>query len=183
MKEQSVRVVTIGSPTRGRTFAGAAILLVGALVLLGTTLAGSPGYRNLLWLGTVLLVAWLVDGTSRRYLGAGVASFAIGLGLTLGQDFGAPAAEHGIVYPLVGAGLVLVALVNATEARNTGLFLLIVGATVWSFGLGLSYNPGYEMALLLLVWGIVRVVTARRADVDRTPQPTALPADEPAGRR
>lgn len=162
MTDHDSGVVTIGQPSRARARAAAGVLIGGAILLCGTTLAGFPMYRNLLVLGAIVTLAWLVDGTSRRYLGAGVSSLAVGLGLTLGADAGAHAAEHGIVYPLLGVGLLLVWRFNKSEVLGAAGFLIIVGATVWSFQLGLSYNGGYWLAVILAVWGAVRLASDRR---------------------
>lgn len=147
---------------RSRLLAGAGMLIAGSGIMCGTTLAGLALYQNVLVLGLIVVAAWLLDGTNQRYMGAGLAATAVGLGLVLGGDFGVPAAEHGVVYPLLGLALLLIARVSPREAQGAGGFLVIVGATVWTFQAGADYNAGYSLAVILAVWGIIRLAQVLR---------------------
>lgn len=171
---------TIGHPTREREIAGAVVLLAGALVVAGMAALGQPPYRALLALGAVAVVAWLVDGTSRRYLGPGLIAVAAGLGITLGKDFGVDPYEHTLVYGGFGVALLIAYYFNPLTIRAGAAFLIYTGVTValssWVFNVPL----GWELAAILAVWGAFELVRLGRSkdDAPERPAPERRPAPE-----
>jgi hypothetical protein len=152
----------MGTTSRTRELAGAGALVAGAAVMCGTTLGGLAGYQNLLVLGAIAVVAWLIDGTGRRYMGVGLTAAAVGLGLTLGNGLGVQSVEHGLVYPLIGIALLAISRLNPREVQGAGALLVIIGSIVWGFAAGLSYNLGWGLAVILAIWGIARIATILR---------------------
>lgn len=179
MSNERVRTtpISIGRTSRTRQLAAAGALLVGSVLMCGTTLGGLKLYQNVLVLGVIVVAAWLLDGTSQRYMGAGLGALATGLGLTVGTDLGLPAVEHGIVWPLVGLALLLIWKINPDAMVGAAGFLIIVGAVVWSFQAGVEYDGGWTLAGILAVWGIVQIVRILRT---RQPASTDAPAGSPA---
>ncbi|MDQ6724747.1 MAG: hypothetical protein M3066_01005 [Actinomycetota bacterium] len=158
---------TIGRPNREREVAGAAVLLAGALVVAVMAALGQPAYHDLLALGSVAVLAWLVDGSSRRYLGPGLVAVAAGLGITIGKDFGVNPYEHSLVYGGFGVALLVVSYFNPMAMRASGAFLIYVGVTValaaWVFT---SFPLGWELAAILAVWGAFELVRLSRTESD-----------------
>lgn len=76
---------TIGTPSREREIAAPLVLLGGALALAVLAAVQTPFYRSLLVLGAVVVAAWLVDGTSRRYMAPGLMALAAGIGSRSGR--------------------------------------------------------------------------------------------------
>lgn len=161
----------VATTSRTRQLAGAGVLVAGAAVMCGTTLGGLPGYQNLLVLGAIAVAAWLVDGSGRRYMGVGLTAGAVGLGLTLGNGLGMQAVEHGVVYPLIGVALLAISRLNPREVQGAGALLVIIGTVVWGFMAGLSYNLGWGLAVILLVWGVVRLANLLRSGDGSGQQP------------
>jgi len=180
-------VRTIGRPTRGREIAAALVLLAGAAAMALLALSGVPAYRELLLLGGVATVAWLVDGSSRRYVGPGLVALASGLGLTIGQDLGVDPYEHTLVYGGFGIALLVVSHFNPLTARAAGAFLLYTAVTVALASWVVSFPLGWELAGILAVWAVYELVRIGRGPsaapappvgVERAPQRRF----EPAGR-
>ncbi len=159
--EASVR--TIGQPTREREVGAALLLIMGAAGVALMAVTGQPPYRDLLVLGAVAVAAWLVDGTSRRYMGPGLIAFAAGLGITLGKDVGISSFEHSLVYGGFGVALIIISFFNPAMVRASGAFLLYTAVTVgfsaWVFS---GFPLGWELAVILAVWGTVELVRIRR---------------------
>lgn len=145
----------IGPVSRARELAGAAVLAAGAAIMFATTAAGFKLYQNVAVLGAVVTLAWLVDGTSRRYVGAGLAALAVGAGLTIGQDVGVKNFEHSLVYALLGAALVAVSWISPKAVRGSGAFLVVVASTVATLTWVTSYNGGWEIAAGLGIWSLL----------------------------
>lgn len=176
---------TIGRPTREREMAGAAVLIAGALAVALMAALGQPFYRDLVVLGAVAVVAWLVDGTSRRYLGPGLIAMAVGLGLTIGQDFGVKNYEHTLVYGGIGVALLIAFHFNPLTVRAGAALLIYTGVTV-SFSTWVFRVPiGWELTAILAVWGAFQFVRLGRSEPDAPAQPTIAPqrAPEMSGRR
>ncbi|MDQ6937022.1 MAG: hypothetical protein M3140_04820 [Actinomycetota bacterium] len=176
---------TIGRPTREREVAGAAVLLAGALAVAVMAALGQPAYHDLLVLGAVAVVAWLVDGTSRRYLGPGLIAVAAGLGITIGKDFGVNPYEHSLVYGGFGVAMLIVFFFNPLAIRAGAAFLIYVGATVAVASWVFSVPLGWELAAILAVWGAFELVRLGRTKADGPARPTLQrrPDAELSGRR
>ncbi len=153
---------TIGDTNRQRQVAAAAILAVGALGCALTTLAGWPLYQTLIVLGAAATVAWLVDGSSQRFMGPGLAALAVGGGITaynaLGMD-GVPG-EHGVVYPALGAALLLASLFNPLAIRGAGTFLVIVGVVAL---VDTPWPSGWTLVGILAVWSALELARISRS--------------------
>ncbi len=146
--------MTIGRPTSKRAVLGALTLLLGALVLGACTLADWPAYRLQAMLGAVIVAAWLVDGSSKRYVGAGTAILAVGGGITLGSDVPISNFERTVVYGAIGVALILVSFVNPAAVRASGAALIFIALTVLALHRGWAdLDPGWEMATVLALWG------------------------------
>lgn len=155
-------IVAIGTPSRGREVAGAVVLLVGAVLVGVLTAQGIPPYALLLVLGAAAVLAWLVDGTSRRYVGPGLVALAAGLGLTLGQELNIDPYEHTLVYGGFGLALLTISVVNPKAVRASGAFLLYTALTVAVSAWVVSFNLGWELTAILAVWGIYEIVRIAR---------------------
>lgn len=157
---------TIGQPTKGRVVAGALVLLGGAGVLAVLTLADVAPPWMLLALGATGVVAWLVDGTSTRYLGPGLMALAAGLGIVIGNELGwdPKKAEHSLVYGGFGIGLLLHSYVNPMAARAAGAFLLYTGLTV----LFVPLTMGWWLTGILVVWGIYSLIRGPKSVAARS---------------
>ncbi len=155
-----------GNTTTGRRKAAAAAMILGSLVLLGTTLAGTPPPRNVLYFGLVLVIAWLIDGGTDRYVGAGLTATAVGGGITLGGanalDLSTGATEHILVYSFIGLALLIASFVDVTNIRSAALLLIFVGASAANQNFGVSFNLGWELAAILAIWGIIAFLMADR---------------------
>lgn len=153
---------TIGEPTRPRVVAGAAVILTGAAVLAALTLAGVANPWLLFTLGATAIVAWIVDGTSTRYLGSGLVAVAAGLGILIGNalDMDPRAAEHSLVYGGFGVALLAISYFNPMAARAGGAFLVYTGLTVWA----VNFNKGWWLTGILVVWGVYWLVRAARGE-------------------
>lgn len=159
--------VTIGRPSRQRVTRGALALILGAAVLGGCTIAGVPNPWLLLTLGAVATVAWLLDGSSQRYLGPGLLALVAGIGIVLGNELGMDPrkAEHSLVYGGFGLALLTMSYFNPMAARAGGAFLLYTGLTV---GL-IDISMGWWLTGILVIWGVYWLVRAQRGD--GLPQP------------
>ncbi len=164
---ESIAIRTIGRPGAARRRAGALVLLGGSVLVGALTLAGVPTYGNLLVLGAVVVLAWLVDGSSQRYLGPGLVALAAGLGITIGKELGVEPYEHTLVYGGFGLALLVVSYFNPKAVRASGAFLLFTGITVAITTWVVSIPLGWELALILAAWGIYGLVRLR--DVDDAP--------------
>ncbi|MQA16755.1 MAG: hypothetical protein GEV09_22260 [Pseudonocardiaceae bacterium] len=172
--------ITLGESGRGRRLGGAIVLLGAAALMAGGTLAGFDIHLLLLLAGILVLGAWAADGTSERYVGPGLGALAIGMGVTLGRDFGVAVYEHGVVYPLLGVALLLIAMINPDALWGIGVFLLIVGATVL-VGELMSFNGGWAITAILGIWGLVRIVQLQRHETGDSPAEAAdTPPEQPS---
>lgn len=142
---------TIGASNKQRQIGAAALLLLGAVACAATTLAGWPLFQTLVVLGAAATVAWLADGTSQRFMGPGLAALAVGGGITAYKALGMEAmgGEHGVVYPMLGAALLLASLFNPLAMRGAGTFLLIVGVIAT---IDTPWNPGWTLVAILASW-------------------------------
>ncbi|MGI9033701.1 MAG: hypothetical protein ACR2HY_08490 [Acidimicrobiales bacterium] len=174
----------IGPVSRSRELAGAAVLAAGAAIVIATTTAGFKLYQNVAVLGAVVTLAWLVDGTSRRYVGAGLAALAVGAGLTIGQDVGVQNYEHSLVYALLGATLLAISWISPKAIRGSGTFLVLVASTVVTLTWVASYNGGWEIAAGLGLWSLLEFARLAKSASPQVPvgSPAAAPgrADDSA---
>ena len=163
---------TVGDTSRPRQMGAAVVVLLGAGACAVATLAGWPLYQTLALLGAFVTVAWLLDGTSQRYLGPGLAALAVGGGITIYRalEMDASKGEHGIVYPLLGVALLVASMFNPLSMRGSGTFLVIVGfiATV-----SLPWASGYSLAGILLSWAALELGRISREGDPGQPQPAA----------
>ena len=171
---------TIGQPTTGRVVAGALVLLAGAGVLAVLTLADVAPPWMLLTLGGIAVVAWLVDGTSTRYLGPGLMALAAGTGIVIGNELGwdPRRAEHSLVYGGFGIGLIILSYVNPMAARAAGALLVYTGFTVLFVGL----TMGWWLTGILAVWGVYSLIRGPKslaAQGDDAGDVAAVPHDVP----
>lgn len=169
MKLETIRIRQLGTPRPSREVAGALVLALGAAAVgVCTGALGFPLYENLAILGAAATLAWLVDGSAQRYLGAGVAALAIGGGLTLGQLLKVPAYEHMVVYGFLGLGLMLVSWVNPKAVGGSAGLLMFIASTVAALEYAFSYNGGWELTAILGFWSaceLARVWRARTASI------------------
>jgi len=171
-------IITIGRPSPKREVLGAATLLLGAVLLAGCTMADWRPYRLLALLGGVIVAAWLVDGSGRRYVGAGLAALAVGGGITLGIDLPIAHYEHTVVYGAIGVALILVSFINPAAVRASGAFMIFVALTALALGRGWAgYDVGWEMAAALAAWSVIQAVRISRS---RSSRPPAVDLDEPS---
>lgn len=176
---------TIGDSNRQRQLGAAALLLLGAVGCATTTLAGWPLYQTLVVLGVAATLAWLADGTSQRFMGPGLAALAVGGGITayraLGMD--AMGGEHGVVYPALGAALLLASLFDPLGMRGAGTFLLIVGVVALIDTPGSPAGRSWRSLPCGAPWSSS---ASRRAGAptrsSRLPPPSAPPGAKPAAR-
>ena len=162
---------TVGGTNRGRQLAAAATLLIAAGACAVTTVVGWPLYQTLLVLGAVTTLAWLIDGSSQRIMGPALTALAVGGGITLyrAMDMDVGKGEHGIVYPMIGAALLLASLFNPLAIRGAGTFLLVVGA-VATFST--PWNPGWTLVVALVSWGLWEFARiARTGDEEARQEP------------
>ncbi|CAN5513724.1 hypothetical protein BH20ACT2_BH20ACT2_17210 [soil metagenome] len=143
----------------------AGVLLAGAGACALTTQIGWPLYQTLALLGAVAVGAWLVDGSSERFMGPGLTALAVGGGISLYRSLetGGVAGEHTIVYPLVGVALLASSYFHPLAARGAGTFLLIVGAIAQ---FSTPWNPGWSLVAILVSWGVLEFIQAGRSTRD-----------------
>ncbi len=173
---------TIGETNRNRQLAGAGVLLLGAVPVALATLAGWPAYGVLVLLGAAATLAWLVDGSSRRYMGPGLTALAVGGGIALhtALDMSAMKGEHGVVYPLIGAAILIGSLFHPLALRGAGAFLVIVGAVAL---ISWPWNVGWSLAAILVVWSIANCALVGRRDAGAGARLVDRDAEEPGVRR
>lgn len=147
---------TIGTSNKQRQMTAVALLALGAVACAATTLVGWPLYQTLLVLGSAATLAWLADGTSRRFMGPGLAAIAVGGGITAYQalDMQGVPGEHTIVYPALGAALLLASLFNPLAIRGAGTLLLIVGVVA---AVDTPWPSGWTLVGILAVWSALEV--------------------------
>ncbi len=170
---------TVGETNKQRQLTAAGLLAIGAVVCAVTTLAGWSLYQTLLVLGVVATLAWLADGSSQRYMGPGLAAVAVGGGITaykaLGME-GVPG-EHTIVYPALGAALLVASLFNPLAIRGAATFLLIVGVIA---SVDTAWKPGWTLVAILAIWSAMEFGRISRSQDGRS-EPAA--ATERGGSR
>ncbi len=156
---------SVGVSNRSRQIAGAGALLAGAAGCALATVAGWPLYQTLIILGGAATLAWLISGSSRRFMGPGLAATAVGVGITLYRslDMSAGGGEHTVVYPMLGAALIVASIFNPMAIRGAGAFLLIVGAVAF---IDTPWNPGWTLAGVLVSWGVLDLVRISRVEDD-----------------
>lgn len=169
---------TIGGTNRQRQTAGAAVLLAGAAGCAVAAVVKWPVYQTLLLLGVAVTLAWLVDGTSKRYMGPGLVAMAVGGGITIGNATGIEPQtyEHTIVYGLIGAAMLVIYYMNPRAVASGGvLLLLIAGTATFLTTVGLPFNPAWELAALLAVWSVFQLarIGRQRSDEAVPRQPEA----------
>lgn len=127
----------------------------------------------------MILAAWLVDGSSRRYLGPGMAALAVGGGITLGKalDMEPVAAEHILVYGLIGLGLLVVSYFNLAAVRASAAFLVFTAISATNMNYGISFTLGWELAVVAVAYGVVELVL-----IGQRKQPSSAPADAAGSR-
>ncbi len=154
---------TLGTTNRGRQLAGATMLLAGAAACAVATIAEWPLYQTLMLVGGAATLAWLVSGSSRRFMGPGLTALAVGGGITLYRslELEVGEGEHTFVYPLIGAALIVASLFNPMAIRGAGTFLVIVAAVAT---IDTSWNPGWTLAVALLSWGVLDMVRITRSE-------------------
>lgn len=154
---------TVGATNRTRQLAGAVVLLVGSVACGTATLAGWPLYQTLIVLGGAATLAWLASGDSRRFMGPGLAATAVSVGITLYRslDMAPVAGEHTVVYPMLGAALLVASIFNPMAIRGAGAFLVIVGAVAF---IDTPWNPGWSLAAILVSWGVLDILRINRSD-------------------
>jgi hypothetical protein len=163
---------TVGGTSRARQSAAAATLLLAAGACAVTTVVGWPLYQTLMVLGAVTTLAWLIDGSSQRIMGPALTALAVGGGITLYRalDTDVAAGEHGIVYPMIGAALLLASLFNPLAIRGAGTLLLVVGAVAT---LSTPWNPGWTLVAALALWSAWEFARIARTGDDDVSQPDA----------
>ncbi|MEO7555709.1 MAG: hypothetical protein ABIV94_03785 [Acidimicrobiales bacterium] len=126
-----------------------------------TTQIGWPLYQTLAVLGAVAVGAWLVEGSSERFMAPGLMALAVGGGISIYQslDLGSPAGEHTVVYPLMGVALLVSSFFHPLSARGAGTFLLIVGSIAQ---FSTPWNPGWSLVGILVSWGVLIFIQAGR---------------------
>jgi hypothetical protein len=125
-------------------------------------------------LGGAATAAWLADGTSQRFMGPGLAALAVGGGITAYKALGMEAVggEHGVVYPALGAALLLASLFNPLAMRGAATFLLIVGVIASTES---PWQPGWTLVTILALWSALeftRISRGRGTDEEITPPAT-----------
>lgn len=182
MEDVTASSHSIGGTDRSRQLAACGVLLGGAATCALATLADWPLFKVLTILGAVAVVAWLVDGSSRRYMGPGLAALAVGVGITYyrAAEMAPAKGEHSIVYPLLGAGLLLASYFHPMSIRGIGSFLIIVGSIA---AFDTPWAPGWSLVGILVLWAAVNIARINRdgvaddtADV-RTPTATGTGED------
>jgi hypothetical protein len=150
-----------GPTTRPRQIAAGVILMLGAIPLAVLGAANAKAYYVIPVVGAAATLAWLVDG--RRYLGPGIVALTTGLALLASRDWGYEKYELALVLGAVGAGLLVISLVNSEAVLGSAGFLLY--AMLTSLGLENitdAVAPGWIYAAVLLVWGGIRVAQTMR---------------------
>lgn len=152
----------VGTTNRSRQYAGAATVLLGAAACALATLRGWPLYEVLVLLGAAATLAWLVSGSSNRFMGPGLAALAVGGGITLYRslEMDVVKGEHAVVYPMLGAALLVASMFNPMAIRGTGAFLLIVGAVAFS---DTPWQPGWTLTGVLVAWAATEFLRLSRS--------------------
>lgn len=168
---------TVGGTNRGRQSAAAATLLIAAGACAVSTLVGWPLYQTLLVLGAVTSLAWLIDGSSQRIMGPALTALAIGGGITIYRAIGSEpvGGEHTIVYPLIGAALLLGSLFNPLAIRGAGTLMLVIGAIA---AVDTPWDAGWTLVGALVLWSAWEFARIARSGSDedllqRTDSPAA----------
>ena len=152
-----------GTTTRPRQIAAAGVLMLGAVPLALMGADDAKAYYVIPVVGAAATLAWLVDG--RRYLGPGIVALALGLALLASRDWGLEKYELALVLGAVGAGLLVISLMNPASVLGSAGFLLY--AMLTSLGLENVSDvlaPGWIYAVVLLVWGGTRLAQTMRGD-------------------
>ncbi|HEV2070605.1 MAG TPA: hypothetical protein VGR26_12495, partial [Acidimicrobiales bacterium] len=118
---------------------------------------------------------------SQRFMGPGLAALAVGGGITayqtLGMDVGK--GEHGVVYPVLGAALLLASLFNPLAIRGAGTFLLIVGVIAL---VDTPWSPGWTLAGILAMWSALEVARISKGSKGEDSQDEHEPASAEGSR-
>lgn len=143
---------TIGGTSRQRQLAACGVLILGAVICAVTTAASDwQLYKVLALLGATAVVAWLVDGSSLRYMGPGLAALAVGGGITAYRawEIAPVKGEHTIVYPALGVALLIASFFHPMAIRAAGSFLVYVGFIAF---IDTSWEPGWTLTGILVLW-------------------------------
>jgi hypothetical protein len=172
---------TVGGTNRTRQSLAATTLLLAAGACAVTTVIGRPLYQTLLVLGVMTTLAWLIDGSSQRIMGPALTALAVGGGITLYNALGTDgvAGEHTIVYPMIGAALLLASMFNPLAMRGAGTFLLAVGVVA---AVDTPWNPGWTLVAALALWSAWAFARIART-VDDEPQEGATSPENRDGSR
>ncbi len=165
----------LGRPSRARELGGAAALAAGAVVLAIFTVSSHLVLEEyLLVLGAAATLAWLIDGTGLRYLGAGTVALALGGGITLGDHLSVHD-PYVVVFGLIGVALLLVRLVNPTAVGGSAGFLIYVSLTLVALDYIGSYDASWELVAILGFWSLLQVARIARTSPTKAPR-RGLPA-------
>lgn len=159
----------LGRPSRAREIGGAAALAAGAVVLaIFTASFHLVLEEDLLVLGGAATLAWLIDGTGLRYLGAGTVALALGGGITLGDHLNVHD-PYVIVFGLIGVALLLVRLVNPAAVGGSAGFLIYVALTLVALDYIGSYNASWELVAILGFWSLFQAGRIARTSPTTAP--------------
>ncbi|MDP8975564.1 MAG: hypothetical protein M3N28_04215 [Actinomycetota bacterium] len=168
-----------GPTTRPRQIAAAATLMLGAVPLAWMGATNAKPYYVIPVVGVVATLAWLVDG--RRYLGPGIVALALGVALLASRDWGLEKYELALVVGAVGAGLLVVSLMNPAAVLGSAGFLLYAMLTALGLDSVLSsIAPGWIYAIVLLVWGGIRLAQTMQQGEGRSGTDPAHGEAEPS---
>lgn len=157
---------TVGGTSRQRQLAACGVLILGAVVCAVTTAASDwQLYKILTLLGATAVVAWLVDGSSLRYMGPGLAALAVGGGITAYRawEIAPVKGEHAIVYPALGVALLIASFFHPMAIRGAGSFLVTVGfiATIDT-----PWEAGWTLTAILVLWAASNLARIQKEAAD-----------------
>ncbi|MDQ3353583.1 MAG: hypothetical protein M3507_03695 [Actinomycetota bacterium] len=114
-------------------------------------------------------------------MGPALTALAVGGGITLYNALGTDgvAGEHTIVYPMIGAALLLASMFNPLAMRGAGTFLLAVGVVA---AVDTPWNPGWTLVAALALWSAWAFARIART-VDDEPQEGATSPENRDGSR
>lgn len=172
----------VGTTSRSRQHAGSATLLLGAAACAVATLRGWPLYEVLVLLGAAATLAWLVSGSSSRFMGPGLAALAVGGGITLYRslEMDVVKGEHAVVYPMLGAALLVASIFNPMAIRGAGAFLVIVGAVAF---IDTPWQPGWTLTGVLVSWAATELLRLNRSGSSEPKETVDLREREPSHHR
>lgn len=148
------RFEPFGPTSHARHVVAALVVMAGAVPVALVADRGGSGrlrlYTVLLAIGIVGTTAWLVDG--RRYLGAGIAALALGIGYSVVER--TTVDEYAIVYGFLGTALLLVSRVNPRALGGSAGLLLYTSISSLSLHGNRPLAPrAIVFASIMLMWG------------------------------